>query len=754
MILRRLPLLYLGFSALILAIVAVAGVGRCFAAPAQQSSKETVIPGSILPGNLPVQMSAERLSYNHETNTYTARGNVTLGQGNTRLRADSIVFEAKTGELTASGGVIVRAGSDIIEAEKVQINLQASTGILFNGKLLLTRQHIYLEGKKLEKRGTADYRIEQGSFTTCDGATPDWKITGRDLDVTIEGYGTLKHGFFYVRDIPVFYLPWLIYPAKRERQTGFLMPSTSSSTMRGLDIRLPLFLNISPSVDATISPRYCSKRAVQCGLEFRYNPTEDLKGRFYGEYTYDWEYGPSYDPERNLFYATWRHDQDFSGAARLKTNLHWLSDRNYFDIWGGRFDKRLRVRYMESNAILYRQTNNFLLQGEARYFDNLDLPDNAKTVQNLPTLTATMFDRKIPYTPFYASSTMAYNYFHAPIMNEAWLGARVQWDTRLSLPVSLGQYLKFDPSITYLGRGYAADYYEKGKSVSSVNSVRTDLYQVRTDAFTDIGKVYGGSLLGFEKIRHSIRPRVAWTYRPVRSREKYPYFDESDRMDQVSLLTAEMRQSLVGRVSEGRYLDIASFNITQGYDFFNTRTAEDPLGERSPLKSHWTYTQAELSIKPHSLLDLRAQAEYDPVMNRARSYSINLGLMDHRGDTVQVLHQFAEDDLSEDLNRQTNLNLQVKVTSALDLFLENQYTHQFNFAYFTSVGLNYHPQCWSVLFRYSESREHDPATQKIREVDQTFFVTLSLYGLGQVYRFTRDWADLFGQTSETGANWF
>ena len=39
-------------------------------------------------------------------------------------------------------------------------------------------------------------------------------------------------------------------------------------------------------------------------------------------------------------------------------------------------------------------------------------------------------------------------------MNDAWLGAHAQWDTRLSLPVAFGEYLKFDPSITYFARGY------------------------------------------------------------------------------------------------------------------------------------------------------------------------------------------------------------------------------------------------------------------------------------------------------------
>ena len=175
----------------------------------------------------------------------------------------------------------------------------------------------------------------------------------------------------------------------------------------------------------------------------------------------------------------------------------------------------------------------------------------------------------------------------------------------------------------------------------------------------------------------------------------------------------------------------------------------DPLGQSSITKSHLTNMQAELSIKPHSLLDLKAQAEYDPVMNRARSYSVNLGVMDHRGDTFQILHQFAEDDRNEDLNRQTNLNVQVKVTSALDVFFENQYSHQFNFAYFTSVGLNYHPQCWSVLLKYSETREQDPITQKIRDPDQTVFMTVSLYGLGQVYRFSKDWSELLGAPAES-----
>lgn len=722
-------------------------VGTIFA---QENGTEASKQSTILPADVPIHISADRLSFNYKTNSYTAQGNVTLRQGNTHLRADRITYEGETSEVTAQGKVIVRAAGDVVEADKITIKLPNATGVVFNGKLLLTRNNVYLEGKKLEKIGDSTYRVEEGSFTTCNGATPDWRITGKDLDVTLEGYGTLKHGFFYIRNIPVFYLPWLMYPAKRKRQSGFLMPTIANSTVRGLDARLPFFIDISPSIDATVVSRICSNRAAQASLEFRYFPSEDLNGRFYGEYTYDWKYGPQTNPRSHRFYITWLHDQNLVEKVRLKANANWVSDRDYFEFWGDRFDRRVRVLYLESNVVMGRQWDNFLFQAEARHFDNLDLPDNAFTVQNLPIVAGTFFNQRIPYTPFYVSSDLVFNHYYAPRLHQQWVGNRLQMDTRLSLPVALGRFLKLDPSMTYFAKAYSAEYYKRDKPVDAVQAIRTDLYQVNADAFTDLNAVYDSPWLGFQRIKHSLRPRVSWTYRPFASEQQFPVFDETDQLDRISLLNAEIRQTLTGRLGPREYLDFMSLSLSQGYDFNLNRGPVRLFADRFPFLYGWTNTQAELTVKPHSLVDLSAQAEYDPVLNRARKYSFNVGLMDHRGDLVRVVHQFTEDERREDLNRQTNVNLQVKLTPNLDCFFENQYTHQFNFSYFTSFGLNYHPQCWNVLLRYSEVREQDPVTQKIKDADQTVFMTLSLYGLGQVYRFTRDWGEILGHAPESG----
>ena len=737
-----LPVLMILHLAVVALVVALAVTSRAQPPPVPDKGLVSKKKSGILPTDVPIEMSAEKLDFNYDKGTYIARGNVTLRQGNLHLSTDNLRYDLKTGKLTARGKVIVRTDSGVVEADEFSVVLPKATGVLVNGKLFLSRENIYLTGKRLEKIGDSSYRIHQGSFTTCMGATPAWRITGRDLDVTLEGYGVLKHGFFYIRDIPVFYLPWLIYPAKRTRQSGLLMPNMSNSTLKGFDFRIPLFVALSPSADVTIIPRICTKRAAQASVEFRYIPDEDLRGRFYGEYTYDWKYAPEDHPKPNRFYLNLHHMQDIAGLVKFKANGTLVSDRDYFELWGSRFDRRKRVRYLESNAVLYRQWNNVLFQAEARHFDNLDVPDNAVTVQNLPIVTGTLFNQQVPYTPFYFSSDLVYNHFYAPLMHDRWLGSRLQTDARLSLPISFGRYLKMQPSVTYLGKAYEANYYEKDRSVLSFYGIRSDLYQLDGEMFTDLYSVFDGPYLGFQRLKHTIRPRLSWQYRPPTHQEDFPYFDETDRVDSVSMVTAELRQTLTGRLGYRQYLDFVTLRISQGYDLNRlSQFGKESSSERGDWLKGWTNTHAELSLRPHTLLDFVGQTEYDPVANRVRKYSFSVGLMDHRGDMVRVFHSFAEGDKRQDLNRQTNLNVQLKLASALDCFFENQYTHQFDFSYFTSFGLVYHPQCWNIELKYSESRSQDPVTLKIKEPDQTVFMTISLYGLGQVYRMTRDWGE-------------
>ena len=52
-------------------------------------------------------------------------------------------------------------------------------------------------------------------------------------NLEIEGYGTAKNTTFEVLGVPVVWLPWMIYPLKTERSTGFLLPELKTGSVRG-----------------------------------------------------------------------------------------------------------------------------------------------------------------------------------------------------------------------------------------------------------------------------------------------------------------------------------------------------------------------------------------------------------------------------------------------------------------------------------------------------------------------------------------
>ena len=83
-------------------------------------------------------------------------------------------------------------------------------------------------------------------------------------------------------------MPYLIFPAKTTRQTGFLFPRFAySRDKNGLDVEIPFYWAVSDSADATFFQRYMEKRGFKEGVEFRYFTSPDTFGVFYGDFIND-----------------------------------------------------------------------------------------------------------------------------------------------------------------------------------------------------------------------------------------------------------------------------------------------------------------------------------------------------------------------------------------------------------------------------------------------------------------------------------
>ena len=100
----------------------------------------------------------------------------------------------------------------------------------------------------------------------------------RDLDMTVDEYGTAKDVVFYIKDVPVFYFPYVVFPVKRDRQSGFLFPRFGWSQKKGAEADLFYYWAISPSQEATIDLDVQSNRGVGTGLDYRYLRTRGSSG--------------------------------------------------------------------------------------------------------------------------------------------------------------------------------------------------------------------------------------------------------------------------------------------------------------------------------------------------------------------------------------------------------------------------------------------------------------------------------------------
>ncbi|MGZ3523416.1 MAG: LptA/OstA family protein, partial [Thermodesulfobacteriota bacterium] len=83
----------------------------------------------------PVDIEADELTYDRETQTYEAHGQVEVIRGDLSLKSDHARLNMATNELTAWGNVLLREGEDVIECQRLEVNIENRSGKIYQAKL-------------------------------------------------------------------------------------------------------------------------------------------------------------------------------------------------------------------------------------------------------------------------------------------------------------------------------------------------------------------------------------------------------------------------------------------------------------------------------------------------------------------------------------------------------------------------------------------------------------------------------------------
>ena len=662
----------------------------------------------------PVTLAADQLDYLRDSREFRASGAARLERGTTALDADELRWQDATRDAAARGNVrLVESGGEL-SGSSLQVNTASGRGLISDGRVLLKENNFHLTGTELERLDQNSYQITDGSFTTCDGDPPDWQFTASDVDVDMGSYATARNVWFEVHDLPLLYLPYLVFPVKSERESGFLLPRAGYSSRKGALLSLAWYEVIDRNLDATLYLDYLSRIGVGKGLEYRYDLGVPGRGRAYAYHVSGIEDTP------DSYALDWQHEGMLPGGVRLAADVEYVDRREYFEDFGETADEYNRDQAV-STLLAQRNWGKLNLTGYARYIKDLE-NDNDATLQRLPEIGVDVPFFRLGDEPVYSRTEMRATNFWREDDSAGDDGQRLFLRQGLSLVLKPGSWLEITPEVAAYARYYHAD---SGEETDFIPEFAATLS-------TRLQRVYPFNRWGVDAIQHSIEPQVTYTYIPNEDQDDLPLFDIRDRIMPLNQVGYALVNRLTARFvdADGRrsYREVLNLRLSQIYDIREER--DDSLADPEPFSD----LRVELKMHPGSGLTLDADAlikVHDQVAFNRLTASV--GYSDGRGNGANLGYVYRSDESGVDPTDYLGVSLDTALLAPLYARVEERYDFNGGGSLETVLGLEYRARCWSLFLTYRD-----------REGEEEVLFGVSLAGLGRVGG--------FGSSLRTGEN--
>jgi len=719
------------------------------------------------PGQGAVEIEAERFLYEQAGDVYRARGNVVIAYAGNVLSAAAVDLYHGRNEAYAEGNVRLKGlDGDVLEGKTARVDLKKQTGVVQAGRIFMAKNHFYVRGERIEKTGQATYFVVNAEATSCDGESPDWRLAGKELDVTIDGYGTLTHGRFYARNLPIVYAPYLLFPVKTTRQSGFLLPERMaySQNRLGWDVGIPFFWAFSDAADATFHQRYMSERGFQEGIELRYILNNDSYGVLYGDYLRD---GKKITETVGNHYRDWQdeksrwsfylnHETRIDPSLYLRTDIARVSDSFYFRDFSSHnyflsnysqarsqpfrqiaFVGDESLASLDSTVRLVKSWKAYNLTALIKSTQDFTVPSNDITLQRYPEIALTGIKQPLGGTPIQYELSGVYDYFHR---GKGQTGHLVDAYPALSMPFGWKGYGHLTPFA-----GLRSLVWKRDDAVGD-GLKKEDHLEIFTAGATLSGEIHRVFSIGgkqVDKIRHGIRPEITYLFSPSVKQDGLPDFiAAAGQQNTVNNTLASMlavqgstaapavasdlnavvyavTNTLTARIPDlggsRRYVEFLRFKVAQAYNIREANKGIVPVHtDRRPLSD----ISLELDLLPLRYVTVNARNRYSVYDTNWTQENYDLVLRDHRGDSASITYRYTRNTIKE-----TNLILKAVVTKNLDLNFRLKQDH-FNEREIEKIyGFDYRRQCWSVGFDYGESADGSG------KGDRVYAFRFSLFGL-------------------------
>ena len=561
-----------------------------------------------------VRMTADQQDCQEGQGICRFTGNVKIYYQDVTLACDEVVYNGQTMDLVARGNVVVDQGPSRFAADELHYNLRLKTGLFLNATGFVSPMYTF-SGRTIEKLDETRYRVDKAVFTTCEDDTkhPPWSFHLKKAMLEVEGYGKFTSSAIKIQGVPVFYLPYMVWPIKKERSPGLLMPGFGYSNRLGTYIGLPVYFPLGQSWDTTFTFEYFSNGFYGIGNELRWAPVADGRGML-DLYTI-------YDKENAEW--QWRingqHDQADVFGFRLQAQLENLSDPDFFQD----FD-----RTFEANTRRDVYSYLFLSQSSGPYSLNLSADHRTTFLTSVDTVLARLPEAELRVrstrlfnSDVYWNLVSSVNLFNIDKGNDL---VGTYW--RGDVFPTLNYTLPGPPWLTVTPRvGGRYTYYTSRYSEDKTEYIDEPIDRAFVAAGVDIGgpsisRVFDKPRWGYSKFKHLVEPRIEYAYLEGigQDNSEIPIADEVDSTPLDNRVRLSLANRLFGRSEKSlSSVELGSLELFQEYSFSR------PLSSGADgVTSAWGPMTASLRVTPTPGTGLDARASYDWLNQNLTSTSI------------------------------------------------------------------------------------------------------------------------------------
>ncbi len=617
-------------------------------------------------------------------------GKAYMKYGDLELESNRINFDWNTFTLTAIGKldenkeVIERAvfkdSNGQYEADSMQYNFKTKKGRTFD--VVTQQDDAFIYSEIVQKNELDEWYGYKTKFTTCSNkdhphyyfatrkskVVPDEVMVTGPINLVVSGVNT-----------PLV-LPFGIFPTKKNRKSGIIMPQYGAQANAGFFLsNLGFHWAVNDRLALNFTTDIYTRGTFAFGVDANYKVRYKYGGSIFFKY---FRTMPDFDLAttkggENSFEFLWNHQMDQKASPHHSFTANVNGKTSKYNQNSLRTDDQLLQVQVNSNINYVRKFIGKPYTFSVSGTHNQNLSNNSIYIK-FPELTFnvsrfTPFERKIKKgkRKFYEKIGITYSakaksqintidslLFTKKALDDIRFG--IIQDLNISAPFSLGSFLTFQPNIKYKERWYfqkeQKTYFNdsmiidgKLQYVKTLDSIKYGFFGVRDFSVnvpltTTITGIFNFKSKRFKAIRHIIKPSVTYSFSPDFSTPFWNYYDsyyDPDKNKYIEYNKFQALSGVYGTPSRGMSNKI-SYGLLNNFHmklFSKKDTANPikklPLIEQFNISSYYDFTADSLKMGPLSF------SARSTLLNRLLYWQVNFNFSPYKlNKDNQVVNEF------------------------------------------------------------------------------------------------------------------